>query len=116
MRFQYRVCDNMDGSVLRTSYYLFRPRSGGPLSACGDLTMAPQSVVVEQMGLWTQYVQRGLQTLASDPGRVDIVAFASKIQQWFVVVHPFVDGKRSHQPTYDGSSLHSIWASGSNLR
>lgn len=88
MNFELRSCINLD--TTSTGFY-FRAEDG-TLRACGDLTMVHENEVLEQMDLWANYLRRGLQSLSRSPSEIDIIEFAATVQQWFVVIHPFVDG------------------------
>lgn len=63
-----------------------------PAKSCGDLTMAIADEVVEQMDRWTEYMKSQFRNLSLNPESVDVVAFAATAQQWFVIIHPFIDG------------------------
>lgn len=89
MKYELRSCEDLDTSA---NGYYFRTESEGPLKACGDLTMTAPESVLEQVDLWTQYVQNGFRALSNENPDIDIIEFAATVQQWFVVIHPFVDG------------------------
>jgi hypothetical protein len=89
MRFDLRSCN--DRNPYNTEYY-FKDKADGRLKACGDLTMVPQEEVLEQLDVWAKYLQSGFQNLSKNPADFDLVEFAAIVQQWFVIIHPFVDG------------------------
>lgn len=89
MNFTLRHCENR---VQTSIDYYFPADEQGNLKSCGDLTMAPPEEVLTEMKLWSQYVQNGIRQLSTHPEQIDLIEFAAIAQQWFVVVHPFVDG------------------------
>ncbi len=90
MKFRQRRCE--DRPPLSVAGPIFRADSVNDYKACGDLTMASENEVIEQMDRWSSYLQKGLQDLSQNPESLDVLKFAAKVQQWFVAVHPFIDG------------------------
>jgi len=89
------VCKDLPATAQKIDELRFKLNSSDPkepVKACGDLTMAPQEEVMDQMQKWAAYFLNGYRMLVQNPSQIDILSFVSHAQQWFVLVHPFTDG------------------------
>ncbi len=90
MKFKPQQCEDRPTSGPVNPFF-FKVHPTDDYKICGDLTMASENEVSDQMdfGLPTC---RKVFDLSDNPGSLDILELAARVQQWFVVVHPFIDG------------------------